>query len=330
MEAADFDFGAGEDWDDIAEALAADDSRRSREASRAASRDLPVPDIGSGGGEWRLASGDALNGTVTSVEGRTVHGTHSSACRECDGSGRPCPRCRGTGDHVRRVRLYTPHEVGIGQAFRRRREAARSSAAASALHATREADPAFFTAMERLDARARDPFVDQVMRTVERTGTLSQAQRDVVAAKCARLADLDDRRARSAHVGEVGKMVELEVTCRSARKGMEVPYNKLGWRNPSKEPVWSVSYRDRNGAELCEKQWGAEPRARPGEVVRLRGKVKSHASHDGIPQTWLTHVRVLELRHTSSIERAIDANPVGKDPARGEEPEADAQPTPGM
>ncbi len=308
------------EWADIAAALDID-----AEDAVTRSKALPAPPVGSDGGKWRLASGAALQGEVTRVDGRVVHARHASTCGRCGGRGGSrgwpgftCFRCNGRTVESREVRLYAPHQVrALADAkVRRREEAARASAEARAwrdaaveegLRDVMERHAPLFERVAALRARERDPFVDEVMGTVLRVGSISDRQVAAVEGACGRLVDLDEQRRLSRPVGNPGDRLDLVLTCQSIHR-IEVDGFGIMWLNgvarQRRESIWMVTYRDRKGATFLHKA-KTPPPVKAGDALQARGKVKCHQEHRGVMQTVLNYFRVVAVLHVADDQEAL-------------------------
>lgn len=242
-------------------------------------------------------SGTAYAGQVLFTERNKPYHEYERACARCGGAGGAdkwkhtgwrCFDCGGSGKaSIKRAPLYTEEQIAKLNAAGIKREQKRQAKIAAAEEARRAP---FLEWRERNahvldqiashappDLRAR--FINDAARFVITPDWLIDVSIGAIVRDLAK----DDERAASRYVGEIGKRIEIGLTC---EKLLSYPAQ---W--PA-HTFYIALMRDDDGNRIVYK--GSAPPLGQGEHGRFRTTIAGHDERDGEHQTYITRPKELQ------------------------------------
>lgn len=244
--------------------------------------------------------------------GRPFH-RYESACMRCGGAGGAdkwahtgwkCFDCAGSGKGpILRERLYTAEERARLDFAAAKREAKREAKAAAEREARRAPFYAWKAAnahvLEQVLAYGREDHKTQILANVDTfripaDWLVNGAIMDIV-----RAGVREDLRLASAHVGEIGKRIDLELTC-----------EKLIWMGDKYRPFCIALMRDSSNNRIVYK--GARPPLGEQQTGKFRATVSEHGERNGERQTIVQRLKDLEVSAPSNeTKESENGNDVG-------------------
>lgn len=261
--------------------------------------------------EWFTRSGQKFTGIAleANLAKGTAHYNYVPKCSRCGGrggaevwrfTGWTCYECGGSGKgHLKSVKLYTADKLSKLDASQAKRDAKRmAKIQTDTIRAKEEADAkrrefeatnAEFVALF-LEWRTANPestgFLADVYEKLEKYGSLSDKQMDAVRKSIERENERQRAREVSRHVGEIGKRIELILTCEKV-----IRFDFEDSRGYSFLPPTIYLCRDENGNRLVYKGTGDFPGE--GKTARVLATVKEHGERNGELQTIVARPKVL-------------------------------------
>lgn len=240
-------------------------------------------------------SSEPFSGRVERDErGRPIY-RYESKCLRCGGAGgaekwRPtgwtCYDCGGNGrGPVLSERLYTAEENAKLDAAAAKRAAKRAEKERLAEEARRAPYLAWAAerrhVLDQIYAHSRSDLVARIVADGERFVISPDWMLDSALARALRDFAVADLRAASGYVGEVGKRIELDLTCE------KLLGNYAATRFDP--PFYIALLRDGDGNRIVYR--GGTPPLGEGDSGRFRVTVKEHGERDGEKQTVIARAR---------------------------------------